>query len=194
MVVLGGGLWALRPLPSEERISVEGGLDISGGGGAFRVCGGRWRRAWDADMAGATLEATQGQIDDFPSQLPCKCHQKRVVSVEGGPTICPWVPSRVVEQVMGDAGTCGGRRSARSKETSTRSCPCQPPPYPTNRRPILPTDALSCQPPPYPANGLVNRDHGGCRDMRREEAERLSEEREKQKDLNSLPLTGQATD
>jgi hypothetical protein len=30
--------------------------------------------------------------------------------------------------------------------------------------------------------------------MRREEAERLSEEREKQKDLNSLPLTGQATD
>ena len=29
---------------------------------------------------------------------------------------------------------------------------CQPPPYPTNRRPILPTAALSCQPPPYPAN------------------------------------------
>ncbi|KAJ1466759.1 hypothetical protein T484DRAFT_3632584 [Baffinella frigidus] len=29
---------------------------------------------------------------------------------------------------------------------------CQPTPYPANRRPILPTAALSCQPTPYPAN------------------------------------------
>ena len=29
----------------------------------------------------ATLEATQGQIDSFFSQLPYKCHQNRVASV-----------------------------------------------------------------------------------------------------------------
>ena len=29
----------------------------------------------------STLEATQGQIDDFISQLSCKCHQNRVASV-----------------------------------------------------------------------------------------------------------------
>ena len=28
-----------------------------------------------------TLEATQGRIDGFLSQLPCKCHPNRVVSV-----------------------------------------------------------------------------------------------------------------
>jgi len=28
-----------------------------------------------------TLEATQGQIDGFFSQIPCKCHQNRVASV-----------------------------------------------------------------------------------------------------------------
>ena len=30
---------------------------------------------------GTTLEATQGQIDGFFSQLPYKCHQNRVASV-----------------------------------------------------------------------------------------------------------------
>ena len=37
----------------------------------------------------------------------------------------------------------------------TAALSCQPPPYPSNRRLILPTAALSCQPPHYPANRQV---------------------------------------
>ena len=43
----------------------------------------------------ATLEATQGQMDGFFSQLPYKCHQNRVASVGVSLKICPWVTSRV---------------------------------------------------------------------------------------------------
>jgi len=42
-----------------------------------------------------TLEATQGQIDVFFSQLPFKCHQNRPASVGDRLKICPWVTSRV---------------------------------------------------------------------------------------------------
>ena len=46
----------------------------------------------------AAMEATQGQIDGFFSQLPYKCHQNRVASVGDWLQICPWVASRVVYQ------------------------------------------------------------------------------------------------
>ena len=44
---------------------------------------------------GSTLEATQGQIDGFFSQLPHNCHQNRMASVGDWLKICPWVTSRV---------------------------------------------------------------------------------------------------
>ena len=50
----------------------------------------------------STLEATQGQIDGFFSQFPCKCHPNRVASVGDPLEICPWVTPRVVK----GAGTC----------------------------------------------------------------------------------------
>ena len=43
-----------------------------------------------------TLEATQGQIDAFFSQLPFKRYLPEIVSVGYGLVICPWVASRVV--------------------------------------------------------------------------------------------------
>ena len=46
--------------------------------------------------AHTTLEATQGQIDGFFSQLPYGRHQDRVASVGDGLKMCPWVTSRVV--------------------------------------------------------------------------------------------------
>ena len=62
--------------------------------GAGRATGGRSQRQKQVAFI-STLEATQGQIDGFFSQLPCKCHQNRVASVEDRPQICPWVTSRV---------------------------------------------------------------------------------------------------
>jgi len=48
-----------------------------------------------AGWGNPTLQATQGQIDGFFSQLPYTCHQNRVASVGDGLDICPWVASRV---------------------------------------------------------------------------------------------------
>ena len=44
---------------------------------------------------GTVLEATQGQMGGFFSQLPYKCHLEEVASVGDGLEICPWVTSRV---------------------------------------------------------------------------------------------------
>ena len=44
----------------------------------------------------SALEATQGQMDVFSSQLPYKCHQNRVTYVGDGLKIFSWVTSRVV--------------------------------------------------------------------------------------------------
>jgi len=52
--------------------AAKGGLQAPWGAGPW-WCPGAW--------PDTTLEATQGQIDGFFSQLPYKCHQNRVVSV-----------------------------------------------------------------------------------------------------------------
>ena len=52
--------------------------------------------------AGSTLEATQGKIDGFFSQLPYKCRQNRVASVGDWLVICPWVASRVASSARGN--------------------------------------------------------------------------------------------
>ena len=58
-------------------------------------------RSWQAGVeerrkkGGATLEATQGQMDDFFSQLVCKCHLPEVASVGVRLQICPCVSSKV---------------------------------------------------------------------------------------------------
>ena len=39
----------------------------------------------------SVLEATQGQIDGFFSQLPFKCYPLEVASVGDSLKICPWV-------------------------------------------------------------------------------------------------------
>jgi hypothetical protein len=44
---------------------------------------------------GSTLEATQGQMDAFCSQLAYKCHQNRVASMGDLLETCPLVTSRV---------------------------------------------------------------------------------------------------
>ena len=41
------------------------------------------------------LEATQGQMDGFFSQLPYKCYLEEVASVGNGLKICPQLDSRV---------------------------------------------------------------------------------------------------
>ena len=43
----------------------------------------------------AALEATQGQMDGFFSQLPYKCHLEEVASVGDWLKICPQLDSRV---------------------------------------------------------------------------------------------------
>ena len=48
-----------------------------------------------------TLEATQGQIDGFLSQLPYERHQNWVASVRDKLRICPWVASKVDTSVGG---------------------------------------------------------------------------------------------
>ena len=42
--------------------------------------------------------ATQGQINDFLSQLPFKCYLPEVAFVGDRHTICPWVAARVVSK------------------------------------------------------------------------------------------------
>ena len=49
----------------------------------------------------SALEATQGQLDDCFSQLPCNCHLEEVVSAGDCLKICPRLDSRV--DVPGDA-------------------------------------------------------------------------------------------
>jgi len=70
------------------------------------VCGGRCR-------FGSALEATQGQIDGFCSQLPYKCHQNRVASVGDSLKIFPRVAPR-------EGGTRG------RPPGPLRSCPASP--------------------------------------------------------------------
>ena len=57
----------------QGRVVMESGLNMRAKENAF----------FDmlAGPASSTLEATQGQIDGFCSQLPYKCHQNRVASV-----------------------------------------------------------------------------------------------------------------
>jgi len=55
----------------------------------------RYHPSWRLPTDITALEATQGQMDGFFSQLPYKCHQNRVASVGCWLTICPWVTSRV---------------------------------------------------------------------------------------------------
>ena len=51
-----------------------------------------WRPCNSCDPA---LEATQGQMDGFFSQLPYKCHLEEVASVGDCLNICPQLDSRV---------------------------------------------------------------------------------------------------
>ena len=98
-------------------------LSVSAVNPSFGALSGRlegcwWRRvsglfvAYDATTtptrfpsfrALSTLEANQGQIDGFLSQLPYNCHQNRVAYVGDGLEICPWVASRVVGVGLVDA-------------------------------------------------------------------------------------------
>ena len=54
------------------------------------------------------LEASQGQIDGFFSQLPFKYNLPEVASVGDFLKICPWVASRVGGGGDGGAGGGGG--------------------------------------------------------------------------------------
>jgi len=89
----------------------------------------RFRAMSDAEEAAAStelddvlrspaLEATQGQIHGFFSQLPKKCHQNRVASVGGSLKICPWVTSRVdIQRNLNLSCAGGGSGSGGRKNT-----------------------------------------------------------------------------
>ena len=72
------------------------------------------------------LEATQGQIDGFLSQFPCKCHLEEVASVGYWIKICSQLDSRVGEMTpwrrAGGRGPCRGRTAPWSR----RDCPSLP--------------------------------------------------------------------
>ena len=55
------------------------------------------------------LEATQGQMNGFLSQLPYKCYQDQVASVRNGLKICHWVVCRV--DLAGEQGAGCARRT-----------------------------------------------------------------------------------
>jgi len=82
------------------------------------------------------LEATQGQMDDFFSQLTYKCHQHRMASVGDLLKIRPWVTSRVAAcSGIITAGTCTACRvflGAPLRCAPTASSPTsRPPPSPS---------------------------------------------------------------
>jgi len=68
------------------------------------------------------LEATQGHMDGFFSQLPYKCHLKEVASVGDRLKICPWVTSRVVTQIkrLTQNGERGRQRRAGTTLEATQ--------------------------------------------------------------------------
>ena len=65
----------LLVLPMREAVVAGWLLEV------FALCAGGRQSAERGRGSQATLEATQGQIDGFFSQLPYKCHQNRVASV-----------------------------------------------------------------------------------------------------------------
>jgi len=71
----------VRPMPRVESPGAPPVATTPGASGGTAPGGG-------ASVGGASerpkvtaLETTQGQIDGFFSQLPCKCHQNRMASV-----------------------------------------------------------------------------------------------------------------
>ena len=111
--------------------------------------GARRRSPWScwSRTPDSSLQATQGQIDGFFSQLPYRCHQDRVASLGDQLKICAWVASRGREGARGALDVCAGpaqlphprralqpprRRHCRGRSSSIRKR-TSPGPY---RRPM----------------------------------------------------------
>ena len=89
---------------AEESLKLEEGVE---GAEEVEDCGSPWCRTFGFRVwSVATLEATQGKMDGFLSQLPYRCHLEEVASAGDWPEICPQFDSRV--GFGGRSGLCRG--------------------------------------------------------------------------------------
>ena len=109
------------------RVEPPNGRSQAAGPGALCARAGSGGRALPGPSGTfqSALDATQGQIDGFFSQLPYKCQLEEVASVGDSLEICPWVASSVAsgryQRVLAECGRLipPERRERRVQQLAT---------------------------------------------------------------------------